>query len=273
MATSQKYLNPLRAFRKRVAYANAFNTDLPVPLETAAFLNKQSSVPHRFISNHGVTFDCGTETNSAINKRNFLKKQDARTCPQIVATVQTDSFPNWGDKNIERNANSALAEKNDVDDDLLVMSSSLDSLGWKKVFVDMRFEIPIGVTFPQLRKTNNSIIGYKISLSASPPSTKEGSNRSVNKDTDGDDNSIVRNRSENLVDELRNRNVVESKDLARALRPPRDRISLPIGHNMLVAFSRDRFSTQIYRGGRPVMDLLAEELTNEILRWSRPSDI
>lgn len=49
MATSPKFLEPLGKFRKRIAYANAYGTDFPVPTQTAAFLSKKSSYPHHFV--------------------------------------------------------------------------------------------------------------------------------------------------------------------------------------------------------------------------------
>jgi len=49
MATAPKFLEPLGKFRKRIAYANAYGTDFPVPTQTAAFLSKKSSYPHHFV--------------------------------------------------------------------------------------------------------------------------------------------------------------------------------------------------------------------------------
>jgi len=51
MATCSIFLEPLSLFRKRIAYANAYHTDFPVPSETAAFLNRKSHSLHRFEEN------------------------------------------------------------------------------------------------------------------------------------------------------------------------------------------------------------------------------
>mmetsp|Transcript_2596 Transcript_2596/g.3613 ORF Transcript_2596/g.3613 Transcript_2596/m.3613 type:complete len:91 (+) Transcript_2596:427-699(+) len=57
MATSQRFLKPLSLFQKRVAYANAFFTDFPVPAETAAFLNPDSNYPHHFVDDDSIVSD------------------------------------------------------------------------------------------------------------------------------------------------------------------------------------------------------------------------
>jgi hypothetical protein len=50
MCTCPTFLNPLASFRKRIAYANAYQTDFVVPTQTAAFLNTESNYPHYFES-------------------------------------------------------------------------------------------------------------------------------------------------------------------------------------------------------------------------------
>merc|ERR1712232_246612 len=50
MATTPYFLSPLSKFRRRVAYANAFHTDFPVPTQTAAFLNRKNNYSHHFVS-------------------------------------------------------------------------------------------------------------------------------------------------------------------------------------------------------------------------------
>lgn len=50
MCLLEKFLSPLRRFRKRLAIANAYGTDFLVPVSTAAFLTNSSSV-HRKVHN------------------------------------------------------------------------------------------------------------------------------------------------------------------------------------------------------------------------------
>jgi len=68
MCTCPTYLDPLRSFRKRIAYANAYKTDFVVPTNTAAFLNPDSTYPHHVseeIKDDSETVD-GGETNGMV---------------------------------------------------------------------------------------------------------------------------------------------------------------------------------------------------------------
>lgn len=68
MCTCSTYLDPLRSFRKRIAYANAYKTDFVVPTNTAAFLNPDSTYPHHVseeIKDDSDTVE-GGETNGMV---------------------------------------------------------------------------------------------------------------------------------------------------------------------------------------------------------------
>lgn len=52
LAHDPMYKRPLQAFRKRVAYANAFATDFQVPTATAAFLSTTSTARHVTLDNN-----------------------------------------------------------------------------------------------------------------------------------------------------------------------------------------------------------------------------
>jgi hypothetical protein len=56
MATCPKFLGPLGRFRKRIAYANAYGTDFPVPAGTAAFLSDNSTYPHHLQQDQEDTY-------------------------------------------------------------------------------------------------------------------------------------------------------------------------------------------------------------------------
>jgi hypothetical protein len=99
MATSPRFLTPLASFSRRIAYANLYRTDFPVPCSTALFLDVESDYPHCFVDR--------------------TKENDS----PIVATLRT----------------APLQQKKEKMDDRL--TSSLDSLGWTKVLVDLRDEI------------------------------------------------------------------------------------------------------------------------------------
>jgi hypothetical protein len=182
-------------FQRRIAYANAYGTDFPVPGSTAAFLNGESDYPHI-----------------------FEDQRNADGCPAskkglIAATLCT----------VPQRLNTQTSSN--VDDDLTAMSSSLDSLGWRKIFVDTRRET-LALSLPVfMSKGRECPIGQLKALSSN----------------------------------------VRSSDLEKAISTSSIYgVSLPLGHNVICAFSRGAVSTALNRSGRPVMDSLALYLTNEI---------
>lgn len=46
-----------------------------------------------------------------------------------------------------------------------------------------------------------------------------------------------------------------------------DRISIPLGHTVMVANSKSNFFSYVNRNGRPIMDYLAREVVAEIMKW------
>jgi len=214
MATTSKFLDPLGKFRKRIAYANAYGTDFPVPTQTAAFLSKKSSYPHHFV-----------EEDSDSENENRVVVDDNGL---VIATLQTPAgyIPGKG----------AILDKENTDD-LDQMSNALDSLGWKKVFVDVRNEIPMQFTIPKI----------------------------ISKQSSGGDSTPVNEP----VQSLKEKGIVESRDIAEAisLPPKMDKITVPLGHNMIVAFSRNKVSALMNKSGRPVVNALAKELVEDIFRW------
>jgi hypothetical protein len=237
MATCPTFLGPLSGFRKRVAYANAYGTDFPVPAGTAAFLSKNSSYPHHFhddlmVDDNGLiiaTLQTKTQTSEEKHKEEAADKKYQEAA---------DSNDNEASPATKTNS----TKSGDQDHELHQMSTSLDKLGWKKVFVDIRREIP-SVELPKslmMRRQNSD------------------------------------SRTE-FVDAnlcaLKKQKVVQSKDVASAVSFSDNRVSLPLGHNMMVAFSRSRISTLMYQGGRPVVDALAKELVEDIFMWNESSAI
>ncbi|KAL7468791.1 hypothetical protein ACHAXS_009024 [Conticribra weissflogii] len=101
MATSPRFLRPLALFRKRIAYANAFGTDFPVPGSTAAFLDRNSDYPHYFDEDFDEANDVimeeigkelGSSSESAISKPS--QRENVISCPAVekglvVATLYT----------------------------------------------------------------------------------------------------------------------------------------------------------------------------------------
>ena len=240
MATSPTFLGPLSRFRKRIAYANAYGTDFPVPVGTAAFLSENSSYPHHF-----------KEAEDVLVGEESQEDKDLR-----IATLHTpnmhkinaDEAKEGGDDDQEEDA-ATDADKDDVSDhadELHRMSISLDQLGWKKVFIDIRREMPsveIPKSIRNIRRNSDSSVVVD----------------SHNTDTDKD------------LTLLKTKKVVSSRDVATAVSSSAtdNRLYYPMGHNMIVAFSRSRRSSLINKGGRPIVDALAKELVEDIFKWNK----
>lgn len=210
MATYPRFTRPLALFRKRIAYANAYGTDFVVPGSTAGFLDANSDSIHYFDADFRDD-KAGDGVCPASEKGLF------------AATCYTP----------RRSLSSPIEESTNSTSEMEVMSRSLDALGWTKVFVDMRREIPISVKLP--------------SLSAS--------------ETSNNIDCPVKRLS---ID----RKSVASKELSRAVSSlGGNHISLPFGHNSICAFERGSFATEFNKGGRPVMDSLALSLVHDVSRW------
>jgi hypothetical protein len=231
MATSAAYLEPLGCFRKRIAYANAFGTDFPVPAHTAAFLSTSSEYPHHFDDD-----DVADEQDLIVDDKGL-----------VVARVYTP--PGRSDDGpIDQDAEY---------DELALMSASLDSLGWKKVFIDVRKEIP-NIPLPQLLLRRSS-----------------GNDSGSSSDADAAAGDEAAADPPPTIDHLRVRRVVGSKDVAAAVAAPlfgSDRFHWPVGHNMIVAFSRSRLSSYLNRAGRPFVDGLARDLVQDIFSFDDPRE-
>jgi hypothetical protein len=244
MATSPEFLEPLGSFRKRIAYANAFGTDFPVPAQTAAFLNEASTYPHHFLDDDDP--DPDQEGDQLVVDDNGL----------VIAILHT---PVKDKDESKENSTAEVLEQveQNTTSELVQMSTSLDALGWKKVFIDVRKEIP-NIALPRsFRRLNNN-----------GTNTSSSGNGNGNPGDEEMDDSSERLKQ---IDLLRQRGVVGSRDVAAAVTAPMfddEKLHWPVGHNMMVAFSRSRWSTYMNKGGRPVVDLLAKELVQDIFTWN-----
>jgi len=212
MSLSSKYLTPLSHFKSRVAYANAFGSDFQVPTQTAAFLHEDSTIPHYVVN-------------------------ESQTNKEVLISVHTDKTYDESKTN----------DSNKFTDELLQMSLSLDSLGWRKVFVDVRHLSPIShVPIPFSRRSSKDMFEDSLSqrkLSAS-------SSISVSDEEIKDDAKVL----------------FKSNELAELLSSG-DSISLPVGHTVMIANSKSEFYKKINAGGKIVMDAFADDFVHELLKW------
>jgi Putative serine esterase (DUF676) len=298
MATTKYYLSSLGYFRKRIAYANAYGTDFPVPTRTAAFLSEASTYPHHFDSRS--TIDTQNEAATDANVTDNDSNKPLITSEFVVAKLHTkkDSNHTQSDDNNYRNdpdqlTDSCDEETNDNDNldesviELATMSASLDSLGWTKVFVDVRKQIPrIAISqslLPNSLKTSLSSTEIdktattdtsRYSLSPFKSMMAGSSSTRAAQDSSLTSSSSYANKA--CIHQLKEKGVVPSKDVAAAVAATtplvttdRGEVSLqwPLGHNMMVAFSRSKWSAYMNKAGRPVVDSLARELVDDIFAF------
>lgn len=269
MCTEEKYLRPLSMFRKRMLYANAFQTDFPVGTKSAAFLHDLSHHPHYMLryekqDKKGSADDNDDYKILMIHKE--TKDDDGndtyfplkiQTKDPIIAIFYTGKVHPASMDSFENETHQKFSKKEDT---LVKMSNSMDKLGWTKVFVDLRNKIPIGISIP-IR--NNKTFVY----------------RGKEKDFEGKVLSHVDDLTEKVICTHKNNNetkeqedvMIQSGEISKAfssLIPPDSRLKLPIGHNMICAFSRTKFGTLVNRGGRPVMEKLVKNMVEDIFQFS-----
>jgi len=206
MATSQKFLKPLSLFHKRVAYSNAFHTDLMVPTNTAAFLNPFSKYPHFLRDKTEELLEYNTNI--------------------IIASVETEK-------------SNMLTDSESNERDMLYMSLCLDSLGWRKVFLDARTITPTYLNF---------------SLKSNKCST----------------NQWVQNELRCRAQKSKDAYVVESSELCKLLSSRQGSVFniVPMGHLSMVGLSAFRLMAAFTWEGRPAANYAANLFVKDVISFS-----
>lgn len=228
------FLSPLEKFRERVAYINAFRTDFQVPTATAAFLSRNSTFPHRIriSSSSSSSSDKEEEDENVQDAPSFIVAV-AETEPNRHLLVQ--DVNDHGGTNIDGDDSGGKKCK------IHAMSVKLDALGWQKVFVDVREYIPLpGIALPSFL-TRGSRERWNDFL------------KSVQEIEDG---------KKGL------KKVVSSKDLEKFMSSS-DRIDVPVGHQVMVANSKNPNYSSFTSKGRPVMDYFAKWLVRNLMHDTR----
>ena len=115
LASDKHYLDPLRRFSKRIAFSNTYRTDFQVPTASGAFLAPDSSSTHETLHSYIEKF------------------------PFAVHAVTTPSKPGTFSKTSPTNIQPS---ENEADCWMRNHCERLDSLGWTKVFCDLRPVLP-----------------------------------------------------------------------------------------------------------------------------------
>ncbi|KAL3777298.1 hypothetical protein ACHAW5_004678 [Stephanodiscus triporus] len=230
MCLQDRYLSPLRCFRHRIAYANAYGTDFQVPTSTAAFLNESSGVAHRLVASRSE--------NGAKEGGGGDEEGEGGVPSFIVAVCRTEK-----QDSLSLRSTKSYGGGGNLDDDLLLMSQSLDALGWTKVFVDVRDCLPVaGMPTPSWLRSSSGTL-----------------------------DNLIRERMGLRFRSLMNDTndigcILTSQELAQSTNVS-DSINIPLGHAVMVANSKSERYAQLNRAGRPVMDKLATDMMNYILKF------
>eukprot|EP00535_Pseudo-nitzschia_heimii_P009210 CAMPEP_0197174930 /NCGR_PEP_ID=MMETSP1423-20130617/1281_1 /TAXON_ID=476441 /ORGANISM="Pseudo-nitzschia heimii, Strain UNC1101" /LENGTH=654 /DNA_ID=CAMNT_0042623951 /DNA_START=70 /DNA_END=2034 /DNA_ORIENTATION=+ len=171
------FLDPLSSFQQRIAYINVYGTDFQVPTATAAFWAPDSDSPHYRVKNPGegglVAGESETSSSSsssdAAGAPIAVEQPSTISVPRaIVMTLTTPRRPEKSKVDADDTAEEKKGEEGDVreeeaadnDDDggsesakpdkkpaaaedvFTRWSKRLDRLGWTKVLVDVREDVP-----------------------------------------------------------------------------------------------------------------------------------
>lgn len=308
MAVDEAFLRPLAAFRKRICYANAYGTDFPVPASTAAFLSASSTYPHHFggaasqltrppDATAAATSADGDENNNTNAKPKSLviavlhtpaahESERAQGCYDKNSAARSSHSSSREESgasdDVDRDPSAAVATDaaaTDTDAELEQMSISLDALGWKKVFIDMRKEVPrISIPLSLLRRSGSNLVkGYNVLTSHSDASSSDEETITILNETMALQQQQLQQQAIEPIHRLKGKGVVVcSKEVAAAVSTTAllddgdVALHWPIGHNMIVAFSRSRWSTYMNKAGRPVVDELVTELVDDIFAFRPP---
>lgn len=225
MATSSNFLEPLSLFQNRVAYANAYHTDFLVNTRTSGILHEDSTFPHRITHGSHIELE-GKGTINYTEPKSELSDKEKKFIVAIAVTEKSQDA-SVGDK---------THDCKDCDNQLSHMSKCLDELGWKKIFVDVRNEIPIHVNLSSLYKVYQIVTGQKL----------------------GETMDLVKSRKYR----------VGSRDLDVAFSLPKNlSFSWPIGHFIISSSNFPLMNTWSQRG-EPVVESMIKSTVTDICSWS-----
>jgi hypothetical protein len=143
MTFSSTFTFPLSRFQQRIAYINVHGTDFQVPTPTAAFWADTDSV-HHVVEDYSDT----TSERDEVDVENPEEDRPRGIVMKLVTAAQTKrkrkDEDNMEDSSPFNTATTSL------------LSVKLDQLGWTKVLVDVRDEMPININRPGERQESTT---------------------------------------------------------------------------------------------------------------------
>ena len=260
LALEKQFVQPLAAFERRLALANAHNTDFQVACSTAAFLSRADdgdddpSSPKHYRRVHG------DDGGGALSKHVVLTVETER---RELVELEEDACPANVDDNGDgdESANAKTKKGEDKKERRQQLSSDelavrLDALGWTKVFCDVREHL-----FPLTPAAVQKLPSFGFG------GGDRGNGETEIESIDSADGSSSSSSSGSATADEEKDEYTSSElwDRFGAFWPSDGdgRLRLPLGHQVLVANAKNDFYTQYFQGGQPVMDELAED----VVRW------
>lgn len=301
LAMQSAFVDPLSAFRHRLALANAYPTDFQVPLSTAAFLSRTPSRhnhPKEENNDYWVHTDddarstvasdsnynnpqCSTiaiNTTKEPNEHSWLALMVETNRNIADETLPLDPSPLLQTPSLNNNnsADSTIHGNNEKSANLGVKSTTtdemalrLDALGWTKVFCDMRQNVP-SLPIPFWPVAAAGTLEQLDDATVTPPPAVDTNVFFPTRD-DNKDNSVYYTSTE-LWDRF---SPYLSKLPSSSTSPEQEhqqyRYFLPLGHTVLVANAKNEQYAQLNAAGQPVMDALATRLLRLVSSHSPPT--
>ena len=199
MSTTDKFLYPLSLFGKRITVGNGYGTDFLVESSTSLFLHEESKGEHEIIRVSGLEYKSGSIIGRFRTKNTFK----AGSWP---GSIHDGNLSKYG--KTDRDGRQWSCER-------------MDSLGWEKYVVDIRWAV-------------STVSRYPIKLGQVPTAAIQPK----------EFEQVGRN--------------ISSSHLRRICKYSKECIVIiPTGHNMIVANMKNKTYLKDYVNGRPTMDVLA----------------
>jgi len=241
MTTDERFVRPLANFERRIAYANAHNTDFQVPCSTAAFLsrttvgdddsNRRYRVVHSTASKVGdASGGSGTGGDGPL--------------PHVALTVTTERR----DWETETCSSSLVPLSSDE------LAVRLDALGWTKVFCDVRNHLFPLMTLPSFGG-NGDAAGSSDEAEADEA---EAAERIAGTMENSSSNNNDKKKEYYTSSEL--------WDTYATFWPSDRRLHAPLGHQVLVANAKNEFFARMTTGGQAIMEELAGDIVQGIFQ-------
>jgi Putative serine esterase (DUF676) len=265
MTFRKEYVIPLQNFHRRIALCNTYRTDFQVPCSTAAFLMSSSSSSSASSTNWNQK--CEDSNYYHVSKKWYIdalniKQQYPNSCISLIADTATTY--------IQTNNNDENAPSTILSNQLPVhpiatsneLAYQLDSLGWMKIFCDVRPYlpfIPTNIIHVVLISTCN-FIKYLCSLflttKMSPSYEQSNSNTTIPSTTN-----VVTHGNYSSKDIWKK--YIADEDHRNT---HKNRWYIPFGHTLVIANAKNEWYSQLNMAGRPTMDHLATILIHEIIQ-------